>query len=217
MIIAGIVSWISTWLMEHVSYELGITFILLCIAGFIVLVTWANDSIKKEEKEKALRRNIILEGLEKRLGLRKIFTSLNYYILFGDEYFGLLPVMDVEEYIRNTKVEDIKSQDIEEKIIRITKINDIKVYIDSQEESWKNALKGGLVLGVVGAVAGANAVKKYIESAGIKLYTNEGFFNIGFLSGSKIEFNSPDYHTLMNKIDTFYNELLKIKNKEIFS
>lgn len=94
--------------MEYVFYEFGIIFILLCIVGFIVLVIWVNDLIKKEEKEKVFCRNIILEGFEKWLGLRKIFIFFNYYILFGDEYFGLLLVMDVEEYIWNIKVEDIK-------------------------------------------------------------------------------------------------------------
>lgn len=77
-------------------------------------------------------------------------------------------------------------------------------------------MKGGFVFGVVGVVVGVNVVKKYIESVGIKLYINEGFFNIGFFSGSKIEFNLLDYYILMNKIDIFYNEFLKIKNKEIF-
>lgn len=92
--------------------------------------------------------------------------------------------------------------------IRIDKINDIKVYEDGKEKSAGKAIVGGLTFGVVGALVGSSMKTKEVKKMGIKIYTDKGYFDIGFLSG-KCKADSLAYKAASSNLDKAYNIVCK--------
>lgn len=93
--------------------------------------------------------------------------------------------------------------------IKITKINDVKIYEDSFEKSAVGkSIVGGVAFGMVGAIAGSASRGEQVKRMGIKLFTDEGAFNI-ITNSMTIKKGSGSYISASDKIDEVYNMVLK--------
>lgn len=97
--------------------------------------------------------------------------------------------------------------------IKVNKINDVRIYEDSFEKSAVGkSIVGGIAFGMVGAIAGSASRGEQVRRMGIKLFTDEGIFNI-ITNSMAIKKGSGSYMAASDKIDEVYNMVLKYIKK----
>jgi len=154
------------------------------IIMLIIVIGWISFKVYKfKEKQKDKLREFY-PGC-------KIVEAINYYLIEKD---GIILV-------------DKRSLSNQSNHIKLSKINDVKIYEDGKEKSLGKAVVGGVTFGIVGALIGASMKTQVVHKMGVKIYTNTGFYDIKALN-TKCKKDNIIYRNASRTIDQIYNILL---------